>query len=272
MYARLRRTYGGYAVHPAVAAALFLEHGCEKIPNDAMRRHLADAGIDPAGFGWASVQLDGGIEKVLGKIESWFTARLAEMPAAPREPAGLGSLSVGLLVETPPKAPTAAALGELAQWVVGAGGSILVPEGSPLLQAREFLARTIGAVPVRPTLAYGQPVASKGFHIVATETDSRVENLSGLGGCGVQVVLSLIDRGAQPGHPFVPTLQFAEADRRGAIPQDEIDGFLSGMGEQDSAAIMDALVETAAGRHIPACMAQGNADFQITRGLLGIST
>ncbi len=272
MYARLRRTFGGYGVHPSAAAVLFLEHGCEKIPNDAMRSHLADAGVDPARFGWASVQLDGGIEKVLAKIESWFSGRLGEMPASLREPAGLGSLSVGLLVDMQPKAPTSVALGELAQWVVGAGGSILVPEGSALLHSPEFLSATIGAAPPRPTLAHGQPVASEGFHIVATETDNRIENLAGLGGCGVQVFLSLVDRSAQPGHPFVPTLQFAEADRIGAIPADEIDGFLSGRAEQDCAAILEVLVETAAGRRTPAAMAQGNTDFQITRGLLGVST
>jgi len=272
MYARLRRTYGGYGLHPSVATALFLEHGCEKIPNDVMRRHFADASVDPARFGWASVQLDGGIEKVLAKIESWFSARLAEMPPAFREPAGLGSLSVGLLADTPPKAPTAAALGELARWIVADGGSILLPEGSLLLRAPDFLSRTIGASPPRPTLAYGQPIASPGFHIVATETDNRIENLSGLGGCGAQVFLSIVDRSAQPGHPFIPTLQFVEADRSGAIPADEIDGSLSGIAEQDTAAILDLLIATAAGRRTPASMAQGNADFQITRGLLGVST
>ena len=272
MYARLRRTYGGYGLHPSVATALFLEHGCEKIPNDAMRHHLAEAGVDPARFGWASVQLDGGIDKVLAKIEAWFSARLAEMPQALREPACLGSLSAGLLVDNSPKAATAAALGDLAQWIAASGGSILLPEGSPLLRAPEFLSRTTGAAPIRPTLAYGQPIPSAGFHIVATETDNRIENLAGLGGCGVQLFVSIVDRSAQPGHPFIPTLQFAEADRIGALPADEIDGFLSGNAELDCAAILDVLVETAAGRRTPAAMAQGNTDFQITRGLLGVST
>jgi altronate dehydratase len=272
MYARLRRTYGGYAVHPCVAAALFLEHGCEKIPNDVMRRHLANAGADPGRFGWASVQLDGGIEKVIAKIESWFSARLAEMPPALREPAGIGKLSVGILADTPPSPATAAALGEVAQWIVGAGGSMLLPEGSRLLEAPEFLSRTIGAAPPHPTLAYGQPIALPGFHIVATETDHRIENMSGLGACGVQVFLSIVNRGAQPGHPFIPVLQFAETDLRGAIPPDEIDGFLAGDAEQDSAAILDALLAAAGGGRNPAAIARGNTDFQITRGLLGVST
>ena len=72
MHQLLHRTYRGYVTHPNVAAALLLEHGCEKIPNDVMRRQLERAGVPSARFGWASVQLDGGIEKALGKIEAWF--------------------------------------------------------------------------------------------------------------------------------------------------------------------------------------------------------
>jgi altronate dehydratase len=272
MYARLRRTYGGYAVHPCVAAALFLEHGCEKIPNDVMRRHLANAGADPDRFGWASVQLDGGIEKVIARIEAWFSERLAEAPPAMREPAGIGRLSVGILADGSTAAPTAAALGEIAQWIAGAGGSILLPEGSRLLEAPEFLSRTIGAAPPHPTLAYGQPITLPGFHVVATETDHRVENMSGLGACGVQSFLSIVNRGAQPGHPFIPVLQFAEAALRGVVPADEIDGFLAGDAEQDSAAILDALLAAAGGSRNPSAIARGNTDFQITRGLLGVST
>jgi altronate dehydratase len=62
MYHLLYRTYRGYATHPNVAAALLLEHGCEKVPNDAMRRQFEAANVPLDRFGWASVQLDGGIE------------------------------------------------------------------------------------------------------------------------------------------------------------------------------------------------------------------
>ncbi|HRP06663.1 MAG TPA: UxaA family hydrolase, partial [Opitutaceae bacterium] len=67
MHELLLRTYRGYATHPNVDAALFLEHGCEKIPNDVMRRHLESASISTDRFGWASVQLDGGIARALLK-------------------------------------------------------------------------------------------------------------------------------------------------------------------------------------------------------------
>ena len=45
MYHTLYRNYRGYATHPNVAAALLLEHGCEKIPNDAMRRQFEAANL-----------------------------------------------------------------------------------------------------------------------------------------------------------------------------------------------------------------------------------
>ncbi len=272
MYDLLRRTYGGYVSHPSVAAALFLEHGCEKIPNDAMRRHLADTGADPARYGWASVQLDGGMEKVLGKIEAWFSGRLGALPPATRQRAGLAALSIGFLCEAKPARSTAGTLGEVAQGIVALGGSVLVPEGSALLRAPDFLARTLGDAPARATLAYGQPMKRPGFHVVSTETDHKIENLSGLCGCGAQIILSVIDGSAHAGHPFVPTLEVAEDRSRGEIPPEDIDGFLSGDPEQDSAAMIDLLVATAEGRRTPAALAQGNTDFQITRGLLGVST
>ncbi len=62
-YKLLARTYRGYAMHPNVAVALFLEHGCEKVPNDMVRRTLEASGVDPKRYGWASVQLDGGIDR-----------------------------------------------------------------------------------------------------------------------------------------------------------------------------------------------------------------
>ena len=68
------RTLLGYLTHPSVGAALLLEHGCEKTHNDYMQNQLTDAGIDTAAFGYASVQLDGGIANALDRIEAWFRA------------------------------------------------------------------------------------------------------------------------------------------------------------------------------------------------------
>ena len=66
------RTMAGYLVHPLVSHALVLEHGCEKTHNDAMRNHIAEHAIDAEQFGWASIQLDGGLEKVTEKVRMFF--------------------------------------------------------------------------------------------------------------------------------------------------------------------------------------------------------
>ena len=74
-YDTLQRSFRGYATHPNVAAALLLEHGCEKVPNDAMRRDFERADLPLDRFGWASVQLDGGIDRVIGRVQQWFATR-----------------------------------------------------------------------------------------------------------------------------------------------------------------------------------------------------
>src|SRR5690606_11542150 len=90
------RTMLGYVTHPLVGACLLLEHGCEKTHNDYMRSQMRSEGVDLNRLGWASVQLDGGIESVLGKIESWFNRTLDESPAPVAEMAGLDALRIGL--------------------------------------------------------------------------------------------------------------------------------------------------------------------------------
>ncbi len=82
MYGLLERTYRGYATHPNVAAALLLEHGCEKLTNDAMRRQFEKSDLPLDRFGWASVQLDGGIEKSLTHVVTWFAGATANLPPA----------------------------------------------------------------------------------------------------------------------------------------------------------------------------------------------
>ena len=74
------RTMLGYITHPQVVRCLLLEHGCEKTHNDYMRSQLRAVGYDLDRLGFASVQLDGGIENVLGKISMWFDDTLAHEP------------------------------------------------------------------------------------------------------------------------------------------------------------------------------------------------
>ncbi len=89
------RTVLGHLANPTVRFGLLLEHGCEKTHNDYFRNRLEEAGLDPARFGWASVQLDGGIESVVEKVEDWFAETLEDAEDLEYETAGPGSLRLG---------------------------------------------------------------------------------------------------------------------------------------------------------------------------------
>lgn len=271
MYELLLRTYTGYAVHPNVAAALLLEHGCEKVPNDLMRRRFAEAGLAAERFGWASVQLDGGIDRVLDKVERWFAERLGRGAPPRRESADWGALRLGLVSRVEVGSGTAESLAEVVGTVVRHGGIVLVPEGDPLFSNARFRER-LGLAAVRASLAYGQPALRAGLHAVRTESDHGVENLTGLGGCGAHLFLAVVGGEPQQGHPMLASIQVAEARWRGVLPADDIDLFLSGEPDRDRTDLLRALGDVASGRRRAAADAQGFVDFQLTRGLLGVST
>jgi altronate dehydratase len=272
MYHLLHRTYRGYATHPNVAATLLLEHGCEKIPNDAMRRQFETAGLPLDRFGWASVQLDGGIDKALANVEAWFVRAGENLPAAPRLPTGLGALALGLLSAPPVGSTAAATLAQVTRAVLAAGGSVLLPEGDALLARPDFRAPLLGATAPRATLAYGQVLTEPGLHLVQTDTDHWVENLAGLGACGVHAFLGLVGDSPQQGHPMLPLVQVAErAVLRAAAAQD-VDVILNGDAAVDEAVLLRVLADTLHRDYTPVANAGGFVDFQLSRGLLGVST
>jgi hypothetical protein len=262
------RTLLGYMAHPLVARGLFLEHGCEKTHNDYMRAQLIEAGGDPARFGWASVQLDGGLEAVLQKIEAWFRQSLAGLPVPVEHSAGVGALKLGVLSAGPMPAPLAAALARLTRTLVSARGLVVIPSAATLLQSPAYLAQTLVADP-EPTLAYGRPAAQPGLHIMEAPSAHWVEMLTGLGATGVELLLAF--PGARPaqGHPLVPMLQAVAAPAAGAAPG--FDLTLTAGPDQWAAQLLDRLIEVAARRYLPQRLAQGDVDFQLTRGLLGVT-
>ncbi len=271
MHQLLHRTYRGYIMHPNVAAALLLEHGCEKVPNDVMRRQLEDVQVPLARFGWASVQLDGGIEKALGKIETWFAANIATLPPALLASTDLRALNLGLMSTGPVANDTAASFAALVIAVLHDGGSVLIPETDPLLANATFRGGVLESASPHATLAYGEPLRKSGLHVVATETDHWVENLTGLGGCGAHLVLGLVQDIAQQGHPMLPVIQVAEPGQRDRISTDDVDLFLAG-NPADAPALLNLVIAVAQRDRMPAANAQGFVDFQLTRGELGVST
>ncbi|PAW66204.1 MAG: hypothetical protein B9S34_08655 [Opitutia bacterium Tous-C1TDCM] len=276
MYRLLERTYHGYVVHPNVAAALLLEHGCEKIPNDVMRRHLESAALPLDRYGWASVQLDGGIEKALAKIEAWFAEKLAALPPAsaadPLPENETPALTLALQAAAPVTPATAAAFAAVARAVLSAGGSVVLAESDSLLADAAFRTPLLGAAAPTATLQYGQPIAEPGLHVVASETDHWVENLTGFGGNGAHLALGVVDEHAQQGHPLLPVIQCAEPARRGTLPADDLDLFLTGAPDADAAELLAWIRAVARRTRTPVATAQGFVDFQLTRGLLGLTT
>ena len=115
-------TLVSYLTHPLVGAALLLEHGCDKIHNGVIRSRLLEDGIDPARFGAASVQLDGGLEQVTEKVVGWFRSRTAQAGEVSRQDARVGDLTIGIVSSRP--------IGEEAGTTLSALMRRLVDEGT----------------------------------------------------------------------------------------------------------------------------------------------
>jgi altronate dehydratase len=266
------RTLLGYLTHPLVKHCLLLEHGCEKTHNDYMRHAIEQLGLDPGRFGWASIQLDGGIENVMHKIESWFAGELAAADGPIYETVGLEVLRLGLLTAGPVTAAVAESLAQLTCAVVGAGGTVVVPDHAGLLAPQEvYRAETVGDRPVHPSLAYGQPFVAPGFHIMETQSGHWIETLTGLGATGVELILTYVGEHPMPGHPLVPVIQVTAAETVQQRYGQDLDLILAGEAAGWTDQILQLLARVISHQYTPRLQRQGNIDFQITRGLLGVS-
>ncbi len=269
------RTVLGYLRHPHAAETLLLEHGCEKTHNDYFRRELELNGMDLDRFGWASIQLDGGIDKVLDKVDSWFDERLAAAETPEPTQANVSNLRIGLVSAGEPAAAVSRQFGRLAAAIAAGGGTVVVPENSPLLSARAFLDECIGEGPHLPTLAYGQSLAdaaeASGLHVMETPTEHWAETLTGLGGVGVEAILAYAGIHPVEGHPLVPVLQVTAAGSLAHQFAEDMDAILDSEPESWPQALASLLTETLGGQRQPKAMRAGNIEFQFTRGLLGVS-
>jgi altronate dehydratase len=230
------RTLAGYAVHPLARRTLMLEHGCEKTHNDAFRNILSPEQI--ARLGWLSIQMDGGIESVMRKALDWFHGA----PGVPheREPAPISDLRVAFAA-TGDCLP--ASISDLAQSLAASGALVVLPEcESAKIQAD-------------PTIDYGQPAPSHGLHVMRTPTRDFTEILTGLGATGAELIVIWNTGPSVQSHPFIPTLEVRPT--MFSAPEKTVDELL-------------ALIVRAASGERPAA-SQAYADFQITRGLEGVS-
>ncbi|MEO1441971.1 MAG: UxaA family hydrolase, partial [Chloroflexota bacterium] len=256
-----RTAQPNYLRHPNVRTALLLEHGCEMTHNAYFRGLMAENDLNPNDFGWASIQLDGGIGPVTERVVAYFREQLAQMHAAASTTAGLEAVRVGLVTSQALPDTEALALATFARWVVTAGGSAIIGEQDALLTGP--FAAELGLHTPAPTLGYGQAITQPGFHIMAAPTPNWTETLTGLGATGVNALVAGVGEQAMPGHPMVPLVQ-ASAQLPAA------DVYWPG-GTATPAALLEAVVNTLAQRHAPLATTTGYTDFQITRGRLGVS-
>ncbi len=264
------RTLLGYALHPMAEYTLFLEHGCEKTHNDYMHAALTDAGYDPAQFGWVSIQLDGGIEASLEKVDEWFADSIGSAKSIKRTVGNYGDLRLAIGGMEPVEDELATSLAAITQWIVDAGGTVVVAQNAPLLSNSVFVARVLGEQPQTPTIAYGESTSAPGFHIMQTPTAHWVETLTGLAATGVELVLAPVSKRQLQTHPLVPVLQIATTNSNGDAAVD-VDLTLSGSSETWTTRLLDKVAAVYDGSYSPKLFEMGNIDFQITRGLLGVT-
>ena len=94
------------------------------------------------------------------------------------------------------------------------GGTVLIPEGDPLVADPAFVHDVLGGIRPHATLAYGQPVAEAGLHLVQIDTDHWVENVTGLAACGVHAVVGSVANGSPLGRSSMPTSRKALQKKR----------------------------------------------------------
>ena len=265
------RTVLGHLASPSVRFGLLLEHGCEKTHNDYFRNRLREAGVDPSRFGWASVQLDGGIDSVISKVENWFDEILRDAEALEYESAGPKSLRLGLYASGYVSDEAALSLAEITLAVVNSGGTVVVPERARVLSSPAYLEAVLGEHPVENTLAYGQVAKKSGLHVMEAPTDHWVETATGLGATGVEVMLAHVAGYPLQAHRMIPLLQASSDPETLEKHAEDLDVVLDGGSSVWTEQLLKTVAAVASREYTPRLFGAGNTDFQLTRGLLGVS-
>jgi altronate dehydratase len=267
------QTLLGHIEHPCVRHAMLLEHGCEKVHNDAVRHYLGSRGVDSGHLGFASVQMDGGLENVRDKIGEWFTAELAADPELTTETVGAEALRLGLTTVGPVPEQISLALARLVGGLVAAGATVVIAENASVLADRAFTGPLFAGDRCAASLAYGQSPTVAGCHVMAAPTENAAEALTGLGGTGVEIMLAHVARAPLQSHPMIALIQVASdgeiCERFGA----DLDLTLStdASVEDVEQSLLSRIGETASRDYVPKLFGQGHSQFQLTRGLLGLS-
>ena len=264
------RTLASYLNHAMVRRAFLIEHGCEKTHNDYLRIELEKRGRDPQEFGWASIQLDGGIQAVMQKVEDWFLTQLA-VDTVPEEcDAGVEHLRIGIVSSGNISSETAVALREVTASIVCAGGTVVVPDNTSFANTAPFSELYATPLPAL-CLSYGEQPNRPGFHLMDAPTEDWVETITGLGATGVDIIVGCLTHEVEQGHPLLPVLRVTSETEAIRMFEADIDLWLEGDAGDWGEQLLGLIVATASRRYQPKVSAQRNTDFQLTRGLLGTS-
>jgi hypothetical protein len=183
----------------------------------------------------------------------------------------LECLRLGLSSVGPLTPGSARSLARLTDAIVGAGGTVIVPQTATLLSVPDYVDAVVGTRDLENSLAYGQAVTIPGFHVMEAPTDHWVESVTGLAATGVDAVLVHATGRPVQGHRMIPVIQVTTdaqtwerygADMDLALPTDEPEAHTH---------MLDLLVRVASRSYTPRLFTQGNTDVQFTRGLLGVS-
>ena len=107
--------------------------------------------------------------------------------------------------------------------------------------------------------------------MMETPTSHWVETLSGIGATGVDLVVAYVGEHPIQTHPLTPVLQVTADEAVEARFGDDIDLVLASDSQAWPPQILQLIADLIAQKRAPKLMQQGNIDFQITRGLLGVS-
>jgi hypothetical protein len=110
-----------------------------------------------------------------------------------------------------------------------------------------------------------------GLHIMEAQTEHWTETLTGLAATGVEAVLAHAGEHPLLGHPLVSLLQVSAVDAVRNAYGEDLDLRWKGDAQTWAAQALELLVEMLSRRYQPRARLQSNADFQFTRGLLGVS-
>ena len=269
----LLQTMLGHLEHRTVRNAILIEHGCEKTHNDTVKQFLDHRRVATGKFGWASVQLDGGLANVRDKISRQFAA-MSGPSSSQRVDVGAGELSLAVTAIGELGANAARLLSELVRSMVAAGATVVIPANAELLRDAKFCELTFSDFgEIAPTLAYGQMVSQRGLHVMETPTEDVTETLTGLGATGVDLMVCHTGKNPVQAHPMIPLIQVSTLDTTSSRYAGDLDLCLDADAEQ-SRNLNDLhciISDTASARYAPKLFSRGITEFQLTRGLLGLS-